>query len=491
VRDDLAKLTGTAIVWRGLELVGVKIIFLLRMLILARLLSPDDFGLLAIAMTAIGFLLSITDFGMIPALVQQPKLDSEHYHAAWTVIVARATTIAGLVFLSAPFIAGIFDEPRAAAILQVLAIRPLIEASASIRMADLMRNLRFRSLAVAKLSEGLLNTIVAIVLARHFGVWALVFGALAGATGYMALSYILAPHRPHLLLDFKTAKPLIRFGRWIFLRGLIIVVGGILLNIVISRKLGAAQLGLYFLAARLAFLPSEVASKVVGNVAFPLFSRIQSDTLQIAKTFRAMFTVIWAFILPFGLLLIILAPSLVQEVLGPRWEGSAPVIRIIAVVSIVSIVGEIITPLLKAVGQPYKVVISAGIQTTCLIAFVWVLTENYGINGAALAWLPAMMASQIIILAFIHQILPKPFNGLAIPVIVISGTSAMGACTAFIMGQFVPGLTGFVLAISTALLTTGAGMWIADSRFELGLKDSLGRIFPQIVPLSNFSTTDR
>lgn len=491
MKDDLAKLTGTALIWRGLELVGVKIIFLLRMLILARLLSPEDFGLLAIAMTAIGFLFSITDFGMLPALVQQPKPESEHYDAAWTVIVTRAAAIAALVFLAAPLIANIFDEPRATPILQVLAIRPLLEAAASIRMADLMRALRFRPLALAKLSEGLLNTIVAIILARHFGVWALVFGALAGATAYLMMSYILAPHRPRLLFNFEAIQPLIRFGRWIFLRGLIAVAGGIILNIVISRKLGAAQLGLYFLAARLAFLPSEVANKVVGTVAFPLYARIQSDIHQVAKAFRTMLIGISALILPLGFLLIALAPSLVQEILGPRWEGSVPVLRIIAFVSMIGFFGETIVPIFKGLGQPYKVVISGGVQSLFLIVLVWTFADRGGIIGAALAWLPATIASQIIVAVFVQQILPRPFFGLAAPVLVISGTSILGASVALIVVQIVPGLTGFITAILLALITVGTLLLITDRRLELGLMDNMSHVFPQVAAILGYSSADR
>jgi O-antigen/teichoic acid export membrane protein len=468
--------------WKGLELVGVKIIFLLRMLILARLLSPDDFGLLAIAMTAIGFLLSITDFGMLPALVQRPEVLNRHYNAAWTVIVSRAAAIAALVFLSAPLIANIFNEPRAIPILQVLALRPLLEAAASIRVADLMRDLKFRPLALIKLSEGMLNTIIAIILARYFGVWALVFGALSGATAYLIMSYIMAPHMPRLFIDFKSTKPLVHFGRWIFLRSLIGVAGGIILNIVISRKLGAAQLGLYFLAARLAFLPSEVTGKVIGTVAFPLYARIQSDVHQVARTFRTLLTGISALIFPIGFLLIALAPSLVHDILGPRWEGSVPVIRIIAFASIIGLAGEIIIPVFKGLGQPYKIAVSGGIQTLGLIVFVWFLTDHFGITGAALAWLPAIAASQIIMVIYIHQILPRPFAGLLLTVFVVAAVSGSGAGAALIISQLIPGLAGFITAVSSALLLIGVGLWVADSRLELGLMDSLVKIFPQLEP---------
>lgn len=491
MKDGLAKLTGKALLWRGIELAGVKIIFLVRLLILARLLSPDDFGLLAIAMTAIGFLFSITDFGMIPALVQRSELNNQHYNAAWTVMVVRATVIVAIVVLAAPFIANIFNEPRAIPILRVLAIRPLLEASASIRLADLIRDLEFRLLAFVKLSEGVLNTIIAICLARYFGVWALVWGALAGSTAYLIMSYLLAPHRPRLLFDFNATRPLIRFGRWIFLTALIAVFGSLILKVVISRQLGAAQLGLYFLAASLAFLPSELAEKIAGYVAFPLYARIQSDIHQATRAFRAMFTGISAILFPVGFLIIVLAPSIVQNILGPRWEGTVPLIRILTLVSMIGVLGEAAIPILKGLGQPYKFTIIEAVQSILIIVFVWGLTVRYGLIGAVLAWLPAVMVSQVCSVVFMKQILRRPFAGLKAPIVAIMAASITGAIIAMVVDNIMPGTSGFVVASFLALITTGALLWASDRRFALGLVDNLGRIFPHVASFMGYSQADR
>jgi O-antigen/teichoic acid export membrane protein len=479
VKDGLAKLAGKALLWRAIELAGVKIIFLVRLLILARLLSPDDFGLLAIAMTAIGFFFSITDFGMIPALVQRAKINKHHYNAAWTVIVVRAAGIAAIVFLTAPLIANIFHEPRAIPILQVLAIRPLLEASASIRLADLIRDLNFRSLAFVKLSEGVLNTIIAIGLARYFGVWALVWGALAGTTAYLVMSYLLAPHRPCLLFDFKAIQPLIRFGRWIFFTGLIVVFGSLVLRVVISRQLGTPQLGLYFLAASLAFLPSEVAEKVTGYVAFPIYARLQSDIHQATRAFRALLTGMSAILFPMGVLIIVLAPSIVQNILGPRWVGTVPVIRILTLVSMIGVLGDAASPILKGLGQPYKII------------FVWSLAVRYGLIGAVLAWLPAIFVSQVCSVVFMKQILWRPFAGLKTPMVAITVASIAGAMLAFVVDTIIPGISGFVMANLLAVITIVTVLWASDRRFALGLAENLGRIFPQMASFIGYSHADR
>jgi O-antigen/teichoic acid export membrane protein len=487
MKDKLASLTGTALVWRAIQLVGVKTIFLVRLLILARLLSPDDFGLLAIAVTAIGFLLSVTDFGMIPALVQREQINDQYYNTAWTIGLIRALMISLVVFFAAPVIAKIFAEARATVILQVLAIRPLLDAAASIKLAEVIRNLKFRSLALVKLSEALLNTFVAITLAKSFGVWALVAGALVGSTSYMVISYLLAPHRPELFLSYASVRPLIAFGRWIFLTGLIAVFGGSILNVVISRQLGAVELGLYFLAAKLAFLPAELASEVAGSVAFPLYARLQSDIRQATRAFRGMLASLTALLLPICVLIIVLAPSLVQDILGSHWDGTLPLIQILAMISFIGLFGETIVPVLKGLGQPYKVAVLETVQSLLLIIFVLVLAGRYGLVGAALAWLPAIAVSQGISFVFAKKILYKPFKGLQIPMIAIMLASGLGAGVAFGIDRALGGIFGFAIANLIAVAVIGMALLALDRRFDLGLANAFTRTIPQIATLVGFS----
>ena len=206
MKAELYRLTGAAIVWKGVQLGGVKILHIVRLLVLARLLAPEDFGLLAIATTASGFLLLVTDFGILPALVQRAEVDEKHYHAAWTVGFIRGLVITGGLLIGASVVAAIFDEPRAANIIRGLAIVTLIEQMASIRLADLTRNLNFWLIAITGVIKALADTIIAIALAPYLGVWALVAGVLAGSTAYAAISYIVAPYRPRLYLDAETVE---------------------------------------------------------------------------------------------------------------------------------------------------------------------------------------------------------------------------------------------------------------------------------------------
>lgn len=484
VSVPLARRAGDALTWRAIQLAGVKGIFLVRTLILARLLAPDDFGLLAIATIAVGVLMSVTELGMVPALVQQARVADAHYNSAWTVNMGRALCVSGLLVVAAPAIAGVFAEPRAAEILRWLALKPLIDAAASIKVAELTRSLRYRRLAFVSLPAPAVETLVSVALATRLGVWALVTGALAGALAGAVSSYVLAPHWPRVVLVTETVRPLIRYGRWVFLTGLVAASASSLTQVVISRQLGVVELGLYFLAAKLAFLPHEVASQVVGDVAFSLYARIQDDRIRVAKTFRSHLVGMATFLLPMYVLLISLAPWLVQDVLGERWLGTEALIQLLAVVGIAGVFGDTTGPLFRGLGHPSWILAIEVIQSTLIILLLWTLTGRYGVVGAALAWVIAIASSQIVSFVLAKRILQKPFGGSVLPVALVVVASLVGAVTVMASGHLVSGVSGLLVAASLATLATAAVIWRGDERFNLGLRGDLAQAFPQVAGLA-------
>jgi len=385
----LARQAGTALLWKGAQLVGSRAISLARYLVLAHLLVPDDFGLFAIALVPLEVLSSVTDVGMVPALVQRNESDDRLYDVAWTVGVVRAAAISASILIAAPLLAGLFAEPRATDVLRGLALRPLIGASASIKVADLERRLEFRPLTLIEVPATFAGAVTSILLAPAFGVAALVAGALFGAATRVAVSYGIAPHRPRLVFDIASARSLFRFGRWVFLTGLVAVGGDAVLRAVISRRLGADALGLFFLASNLAALPNDVVSELVVAVAFPVHARIRTDLRRVERTFRATLTAMAAVLCPVYALVIALSPSLVQYLLGPRWAAAAPILPLLAFAGILGISYDATAPMLEGRGEPHKVTVLHAVNSITVALFAWELAGRYGLVGAALAWVLA------------------------------------------------------------------------------------------------------
>ena len=478
--DRLARDAGKALSWKTIQHAGVKLIYLVRLLVLARLLTPDDFGLVAIAATGVGFFVSITNFGIIPALIQGENLEENHYHVGWSIRVTRALAITLFVIAAAPVIADIFAEPRAVMFLRVLALRPLFEALSSIKVVNLNKGLNFRPLAVIGLAEALSNTLISIIWAKPLGVWALVIGTLGGAAAYLVMSYLLAPYRPRLMLDSPAAKRLVKFGRWIFLTSLIGIAGNQILRVMISRNLGAAELGLYYLAAQLAFLLSEVASQVIGEVTFPLYARLQAEVSEARKTFRKFFTGIMAAFIPVYGVLIVLAPAIVREALGSKWQGTEILISLLAVIGIIGLLGDAAVPLFNGLGYPNMYATMEIVQSVMLVGSAWFFTARFGLVGAGLAWFPAILASLFVSIYYLKCLLNRPFQGFGRTLAAISLATGLGMAAAYILIEGIPGLPGLIISAAAAGAAILLSLFLLDRSLKLEFWESIVFIFPQV-----------
>jgi O-antigen/teichoic acid export membrane protein len=249
-----------------------------------------------------------------------------------------------------------------------------------------------------------------------------------------------------------------------------------------------AELGLYFLAAKIAFLPAELSGEVVAAVAFPLYARLQSNLRRAANAFRTLLTGITVLLFPALCLIVVLAPSLVEQVLSARWAGTAPIIQVLAIACMLDLFRDATVPIFNGLGQPDRVTVLEAVQSSLLVVFVWVLAERFGVIGAAAAWIPALAASQLLGVVFLRRMLDRPFQGLGRPMLTVVGVSAVGVVVAYVVDRTIPGLTGFVLANLLAVATIGGALWIADRRFNLRLVQTLAQAFPRMAVLLGLST---
>jgi lipopolysaccharide exporter len=486
--DTLVRRTGSALLWRVSQLGGIKIIYLARLLILARFLAPEDFGLFAMSVITLDLLLKLTDTGMVPALIQQRATHATAYDVAWTVGLVRAALVTATIVAAAPLVGKLFAEPRAATMMQLLAAVALIQGTMSIRMVDLHRELRFRSLAAVYLTEAIVNTVVAVALAPSIGVWALITAPIVAAAVQAGASYVVAPYRPRLVFERDALGHLLAYGRWIFLTSVIAVLGGSLLQLVIARQLGAAELGLYFLAAKLAFLPSSISSEVVGTVAFPVFARFQDDFAKARQAIRSSVLGLAAIVAPASMLLMVMAPALVERLLGARWAGTERLIVILAAVNVIGMIGDVLVPALKGLGQPAAVAITGATQYTLLVPLAWMLTGLVGVAGAALAWLPSVAITQIVGIVLLRRYLHRPLASTLRPVSLILLVSGVAAAAARAASDVLPSPAGLVAALCIGGAVALAGLWLVDRRSGLQLGADLRAIFPQLPSLGRVSS---
>ena len=487
----LARRAGRAVLWKGFEIAGNRGLSLLRTLVLARLLVPDDFGILAAGLVTLDVGVQVTNFGMREAVIQQREPEREHYDAAWTFELVRTAIVAAILMLAAPLIAThMFGAPRAANVIRALALAPLLDRAGSIGTLTLVRQLRFGPVAGLGLAASLVHAAVAIALADTLGVWAMVIGHLSGVLAQTIGSYVVAPRVPRLSFRVEAARPLLNFGRGVFARQVIDVLGAAVLQVVIARRLGTGELGMYFVAARLSFLPREIFRTIGVQVAFPVHAELQLDRDRAERAFRGHLAGTWLFLVPLYGVAIALAPGLVAHLVGTQWTGVVGASRVLAVAALLGSVCDTATPALMGRGRSGVVAFLVAGRSIAVAAVVWTLAGAFGLVGACFAWVVGEGLAAVFAWVALRASLPQAFAGLTGPGLVIVGSAAAGTAVAFAIERVVPGVSGVMIAALLSLLAALVTLLWLDHRLRLGLVTEIGRALPGSVRRLGFGVSD-
>ncbi|MEE9184608.1 MAG: oligosaccharide flippase family protein [Acidimicrobiia bacterium] len=490
--DNIASQAGSAMIWRAIQLLAVKGLSIGRLLALAIILDPEDWGLVAIAAVTVELLVAFTDVGLNDAIVQRDKVEERHYDTAWTVGLIRGVALAVVVAAIAPLIADLFQEPAATPIIRVLALRPLLDSLASAKVMQLNRTLEFRPLAFIKVPAALVETLgifavlalpafvveslFSLGLATTLGVWALVIGAMAGSLSGVIMSYRLAPYRPRLgLYGFGD---LFSFGKWVFATRVLRNSGQFGLRAVVSRFLGSADLGRFYLAQKVTVLPNDLISEVVRGVAFPVISRVQESRSKTSRVFKITLTAMLALLVPVYATLFVLAGPIVDLVLPSSYAGLATVIQILALDGIIDLLTDALKPLLRGQGRPRTDFFFTAIRTVLLLALAVILTDAFGLNGAAWAWLAAELVIGVLAIFIARSVLKRPFEGMRRVIGVIFFAGLSGATAGWLVSEVIGGLPGLGLGAVIGVLGSLALLLVLDRRYDFGLLSNLGKACP-------------
>ena len=309
---------------------AMRLTGLVSTVVLARLLTPADFGVVAIAMIVVGMFEVLSETGQELALIRHHDPIREHYDTAWTLSVIVGFGVGAAIFLTAPLTTVYFHDGRSVIVMQCLALRPIMCGLENVGTLDFRRNLRFERVFsynfYAKLFSFLVTVSLAVVLRNY---WALVAGILSGQFARTVLSYIMHPHRPRI--SFAKISEIWAFSIWILLRSIgeycVTQIGAI----AVGGALGTISMGRYTVAKDLASSPTdEIVTPMVWGVLFPVMSRYQHDP----QHFRELYLRIlgWSLIIAAstGLGLWLVAPDMVALILGSEWISITPLVQWLA-----------------------------------------------------------------------------------------------------------------------------------------------------------------
>lgn len=363
---------------------GLRLSTLVATAILARLLVPQAFGLIAVATTFMAFLDMLQGLGVGQALViaKQDELEAKA-QTAFRVSVVAGVALTLVTAALAPAAASFFHQPRILSLMPALGCTFLLDSLGSTHYALAMRNMDFRSRTAAELANGIVRGIVSVVLAvAGAGVWSLVVGYLAGSTAMTTVLWRMVKWRPKRHARGEHLRSLLSFGGFVTGLGVMAAVLTQFDNLVVARVLGVVQLGYYSIATRIPQLFILSLAVVAGQVLFPAFASLKDDDLQ--RGFLTSLRYIAIVVLPITAFLITLAEPVTIAVFGARWRPAVEAARVLCLWAMMSPISMVCgnafmsrgrADVLFAIAVPQAVALVAGsllVARQGIVAVSWV-----------------------------------------------------------------------------------------------------------------------
>ena len=372
--------------------------------VLARLLVPAEFGMVAMVTAITGLASAFADLGLSEATIQRKEITHHQVSALFWINLAVGLGLTLITAAIAPVLAKFYREPRLVNITLVLSITFLIGSLRVQPDALLKRQMRFSALAIRDVSSYALGVAVAVTMAlRGAGYWALVALPLTLNFSQMVLSWLMVSWRPSLPRRDADVGSMVAFGGNVAASYLIFNLNRNVDNVLIGWYWGAAPLGLYSRAYNLLMLPVRQLSAPAASVAVPAFSKIQGDPERFARYYlRATSLIMWISAPLFGFLFVAAKPVIVL-VLGAKWQDAAPVFQILAISALGQMLLETTVWLLISRGQSQRLLKLLLIISPIIVAS-FVIGLPFGIKGVALS-------SSLVLLAILPWALKFAFRG--------------------------------------------------------------------------------
>ncbi len=355
-------------------------------IVVIRILTPADYGLMAMAMVLIAMAQMLSDMGLHQALVQAKDLPQKSASQVFTLLLLLNLSIFLSLYMAAPFVARGFDEEALTEVLRLSALQFPILALQSVPTAMLARKMDFRTKALIEAATGIVNSIVTIILALlDYGVWSLVIGNLVAilVRGFLFMSVEKVFYRP--TLDFRGFSHMFSFGGYIMLSGFLHFVQMKSADLLVGKTLGKDELGIYSVSNRLATLPMQKITGILNQIGFAAFSKIQNDMEVLRENYLRMQSILCFFAFPVFWGIASVTDSLVTVLLGEKWLATIIPLQLIALAAPLRMVFNSTKSALNGIGNA-KLVFSNMLISACTMPIAFAIGLKWGISGVAAVW---------------------------------------------------------------------------------------------------------
>lgn len=347
-----AKTVLKGLTWMAILRVCIRSIAVVKNVFLARLLSPEQFGIFGISLLILALTEVLTDTGVNVLLIQEKNDINQYINSAWSVSIIRGLLIGTVIFLSAPAVAHFFNTPSSVPIIRLISLAPLMRGFINPSEVKYQKNMNFKKEFFFKFPILAVDTAMSIIMAfvLHKAI-CIVIGLLSGIILELVLSFILTRPIPRFGININYIKKIISRGKWVTFGGIFNYLFHNLDNIVVGKILGATALGLYQMAYSIAMLTITEVSDVFSRVTFPLYAKISEDKQRLTKAFIKSFVIVLFLSIVFGILFYFF-PKEIVDVLGRyKWLPIIPVLKILAIFTTIRTICAYSFSLFMAVGK--------------------------------------------------------------------------------------------------------------------------------------------
>lgn len=361
-----------------------KMLNSITLIILARLLLPSDFGIIAMSWILIGVVDLFKDFGISNAIIQKQGNFEESLQTGFIMRSVTGIILFLIIFIIAPYWANFFNDQAITSALRIIAIILIIDNFRFLPETELTKTLKFKSIVIANILGYISYSFVAIVLAYNgFSYWSIIYGRIVQSLIPTIYFWIKSSRKFHLKFDKNIAKELFGYGKYVFGTGLMVLSIDNLNYVVLGKILGTTILGYYFLAYSWAIFSANQVTAIVDKVLFPTYSTIKSDISRVGNAYLKALKFSSMITIPMNFGLFALAPEFINIVLGEKWAPSILPLQILCILGLLQSLNSTTAGIYYSIGIPKIATILCGMQLFLMIIFVLPAAKFYGIIGAA------------------------------------------------------------------------------------------------------------
>ena len=373
--------------WMAVSMVSQRILSLVTFFVLARLLKPADYGIIAIILIVTAVTDRLTNHGLSAALVQRGGDIDPYLDSIWTIDVLKSLIMAVLIFFVAGPVSVFFNIPQALPMLRLSGLLIVLPTLSNARQIYLFTNLDFKNIFWRDLSGQISYSAMAIIWSLFVGAsaWALLMGHFSRLFVSSILTHFLYRSKPRLSFNFAPLKKFFSYSKWVVGQNMLDYFNSLIDQFFVGRLLGAEKLGFYSKASDLASMTRASLLSIIGKVGFYAYNFIQDDLPKIQEGFVKSLNLMLVLSVPFSFLISIEGGAIVSVLLGSNWLPLVEPLKILALANIFIAVYGITYPLFNSVGRPDINFNMTMVKLFLSLPVFYFCIKFWGTNGAALA----------------------------------------------------------------------------------------------------------